>query len=87
MVDIVQKCCKLKWQWAGHVGRRTDERWSRRVFEWRTRLGKRSVGRPPARWTDDIKKVAGGGWMRCAEDRALWLSLGEAYVQQWTVVG
>lgn len=28
-----------------------------------------SVGRPPARWTEDIRKVAGGGWMRKVEDR------------------
>ncbi|KAL4703923.1 hypothetical protein ACJJTC_002098 [Scirpophaga incertulas] len=47
----------------------------------------RKVGRPPARWTDDLKKVAGGNWMRKAEDRVLWRKLGEAYVQQWTRIG
>ncbi|CAH0698421.1 unnamed protein product [Spodoptera exigua] len=26
-------------------------------LEWRPRLGKHSVGRPPARWTDDIRRV------------------------------
>jgi hypothetical protein len=25
-------------------------------------------------------------WMRVAEDRARWQEVGEAYVQQWTVV-
>ncbi|CAH0699542.1 unnamed protein product [Spodoptera exigua] len=54
---------KLKWQWAGHICRRTDDRWGRRVLEWRPRLGKRSVGRPPARWTDDIRRVAGSEWL------------------------
>ncbi|CAG9109469.1 unnamed protein product [Plutella xylostella] len=49
--------------------------------------GKRSVGRPPARWTDDLRRVAGSGWMRKAEDRVLWRSLGEAYVQQWMIIG
>ena len=85
--DVVQKYSRLKWQWAGHICRRTDDRWSRRVLEWRSRLGKRSVGRPPARWTDDLKKVAGSDWMAKTGDRALWRTLGEAYVQQWTVTG
>ncbi|XP_047543296.1 uncharacterized protein LOC125075632 [Vanessa atalanta] len=59
VTDIACKISRLKWQWAGHVCRRTDGRWSRRVLEWRPRIGKRSVGRPPARWTDDLMKVAG----------------------------
>jgi hypothetical protein len=87
VTDVVQKCSRLKWQWAGHICRRTDDRWSRRVLEWRPRLGKRSVGRPPARWTDDLRKVAGGDWMAKTGDRALWRTLGEAYVQQWTAMG
>ncbi|KAG7296310.1 hypothetical protein JYU34_021440 [Plutella xylostella] len=87
LADIAVKICKLKWQWAGHICRRTDNRWGRRVLEWRPRTGKRSVGRPPARWTDDLRRVAGRGWMRKAEDRVLWRSLGEAYVQQWMIIG
>ncbi|KAI8441746.1 hypothetical protein MSG28_005444 [Choristoneura fumiferana] len=46
-----------------------------------------SVGRPEAWWTDDLKRIAGGGWMRGAEDRVLWRAMEEAYVQQWTAVG
>ena len=87
VIDIAQRISKLKWQWAGHISRRTDNRWGRRVLEWRPRLGKRSVGRPQARWDDDLRKTAGRCWMRQAEDRALWRSLGEAYVQQWTNIG
>ncbi|CAG9122988.1 unnamed protein product [Plutella xylostella] len=48
VTDIAYRVSKLKWQWAGHIARRTDGRWSRRVLEWRPRTGKRSVGRPPA---------------------------------------
>jgi hypothetical protein len=55
-----------------------------KVLEWRPRTGRRSVGRPPTRWTDDLVKVAGSRWMRAAQDRSSWRSLGEAYVQQWT---
>ncbi|CAK1603510.1 unnamed protein product [Parnassius mnemosyne] len=54
---------------------------------WRPRLGKRSVGRPLTRWSDDQHKVAGRNWMRVTEDRAKWRALGEAYVQQWTAAG
>ncbi|CAH2235137.1 jg16128 [Pararge aegeria aegeria] len=61
VTGIAQRISKLKWQWAGHVCRRNDGRLGRRVLEWRPRIGKRSVGRPPARRTDDLKKVAGSG--------------------------
>jgi hypothetical protein len=54
-------------------------------MEWRPRLGKRSVGGYQARLSDDLRRTAGR--MRVAEDRARWREIGEAYVQQWTVVG
>jgi hypothetical protein len=31
-------------------------------------VGKRSVGRPQARWSDDLRRTADGSWMRVAED-------------------
>jgi hypothetical protein len=52
-------------------------------MEWTPRLGKRSVGRPQPRWSAQD----GWSWMRVAEDRSRWRDIGEAYVQQWTVVG
>jgi len=33
---------------------RTDDRWRRRLLDWRPRNDKRSAGRPPTRWRDDI---------------------------------
>jgi hypothetical protein len=78
--DIAHRITMLKWQWAGHISRRTDNHWGKRVLEWRPRLGKRSVGRPQARWSDDLRKTAGRSWMRLAEDRARWREIGEAYV-------
>jgi hypothetical protein len=33
---------------------------------------------------DDMLNVAGVRWMRVAQDRPLWHSLGEAYVHQYT---
>lgn len=87
VTDIARRIAKLKWQWAGHIARRTDGRWGRKVLEWRPRTGRRNVGRPPTRWTDDLVKAAGIRWMREAQNRSKWRCLGEAYVQQWTSFG
>ena len=51
VTDIALRVSKLKWQWAGHIARRTDNRWGRKVLEWQPRAGRCSVGRPPTRWT------------------------------------
>lgn len=80
VTDIAHKICKLKWQWADHIVRRTDNRWGRKVLEWRPRFGKRNTGRPPTRWTDDLKKTAGIRWIQRAQERMEWRALGEAYV-------
>lgn len=58
LIDIARRVSKLKWQWAGHICRKADNHWGRRVLEWRPRTGKRSVGRPAARWSDDLRKAA-----------------------------
>ncbi|KAI8421921.1 hypothetical protein MSG28_009841 [Choristoneura fumiferana] len=44
-------------------------RWGQKVLEWRPRTGRRAVGRPPTRWSDDLVKIAGSRWMRKAQDR------------------
>ncbi|CAH2241629.1 jg24176 [Pararge aegeria aegeria] len=61
VTDTAQRVVKLKWQWAGNITleRENVRRWGLKVLEWRPRTGKRSVGRPPTRWTDDIRRVAG----------------------------
>ncbi|XP_063539716.1 uncharacterized protein LOC134748833 [Cydia strobilella] len=87
VTDIARRIANLKWQWAGHIARRTDGRWGRKVLEWRPRTGRRTAGRPPTRWSDDLVKVAGIRWLRAAQDRSEWRALGEAYVQQWTSIG
>ena len=79
VADIAQRISKLKWQWAGHIARRTDGRWGRKVLEWRPRTGKRSVGRPPTRWTDDLIKTAGSRWMQAAYNRSYWKSIGPMF--------
>lgn len=36
--------------------RRTDNTWSKRVLDWRSRLVKRSVGRSLAKWQEHLRK-------------------------------
>ncbi|CAH2267251.1 jg14719 [Pararge aegeria aegeria] len=43
VTDIARQVTKLKWQWAGHIARRTDGRWGLKVLEWRPRTGKHVV--------------------------------------------
>ncbi|CAH2210743.1 jg18546 [Pararge aegeria aegeria] len=62
-------------------------RWGPKVLEWQPRTGKRSVGRPPTRSTEDIKRLAGSRWIQAAQNRVIWNSLQKTYVQQWTSLG
>lgn len=82
--DAVERITILKWNWAGHVARMTDNRWTKRITEWRPRQDAfRSRGRPPTRWADDLRRIE-TNWIQSAQDRELWKHLREAYVQQWT---
>lgn len=83
--DAVERIAHMKWNWAGHVARMDDTRWTKRMVEWRPRSDAfRNRGRPPTRWTDDIKRVT-TNWIYTAQDREHWKQLREAYVQQWTL--
>ena len=85
--DIIEVIKEQKWRWAGHVARREDNRWSKRLTDWTPRDGKRSRKRPDKRWRDEIVKFAGTTWQRQAQSPKSWKRLGEAFVQQWTSYG
>lgn len=82
--DILSRIKKLKWQWAGHICRMENSRWTKRVTEWIPREGKRSKGRQRKRWADIFLQTCGPNWMTKARDRSLWRSLGEAYAVEAT---
>ena len=47
--DILEKIKEAKWRWTGHVARREDNRWTKRLTDWQPRTGKRRRGRQKRR--------------------------------------
>ncbi len=47
--DILMTINKKKWVWAGHIMRRTDNRWTKKVTEWQPRYCKRRQDRQKIR--------------------------------------
>lgn len=87
VTDAVEQIAKLKWNWAGHIARLQDNRWTKRMIEWRPRQDAfRNRGRPPTRWSDDIKRIH-TNWIQEAQNRNVWRQTREAYVLQWTDMG
>lgn len=78
-IDALTYSKKLKWQWAGHVARLSDTRWTIKTTTWPGPSGHRKKGRPLTRWVDDIIKVADTRWIQVAADRERWSSLEEAF--------
>ena len=76
-----------KWRWAGHVARREDNRWNKRLTDGTPREGKRDRRRPDRRLRDEIEKTADATRQQLAKSRESWKRLREALVQQWTVNG
>ena len=65
----------------------TDGRWSAKILDWRPTEGHRTVGRPRARWRDDldicIRTIEGanrGEWIVMAQDRTFWGAMENSYV-------
>ena len=80
VLDAVKRIATAKWNWAGHIARREDCRWTKKILEWRPRHeAYRSRRRPQTRWTDDIKRIT-TNWIQEARDR---VRLREVYFEQW----
>src|ERR1700753_2590626 len=57
VVDIMERIASLKWNWAGHIARMTDDRWTKAIFQWR----------PPKQW--DIIRIVEKTWQQVAANR------------------
>lgn len=58
VTHVIKRVTTLKWKWAGHIARGKHTRWTRKFLDWRPRVDKRSRGRPPTRWKDDLKRAS-----------------------------
>ncbi|KAJ8723655.1 hypothetical protein PYW07_007635 [Mythimna separata] len=76
--NIRERIRLLKWNWAGHVCRMENDRWTKKVTEWLPREETRSKGRPKTRHThtDIFTQKVGPDWTRKARDREMWKTLG-----------
>jgi len=85
--DVIEHIARQKWRWVEHVARQDNDRYSRRIVQWRPRQHKRRAGRPQKRWIDDIKEIEGRKWHQMAINRSEWNQQGKAYVQEWMEKG
>ena len=84
--DVVKTTKILKWNWAGHVQRFQDNRWTKRTTEWIPRDQKRSIGRQRTRWRDELDRYE-KNWRRMTQDRKKWREMRKAFAQQWDTNG
>jgi len=85
--DVIEHIARQKYRWMGHVARQDNDRWTRRIVQWRLRQPKRSAGRPQKGWIDNIKEIAGRKLHQMAMNRSEWKQQGEAYLQEWMQKG
>ena len=90
--DWIEEVRRRAWKWAGHVARRTDGRWTRKVLGWKPE-GVRRPWRPMRRWTDGIDELVRqelgddygpGSWQIFAQDRDGWFDWEGQYVKRLT---
>ena len=80
--DAVQHVNHSKHRWAGHVMRKNDDRWTKKLTEWRPYDHKRPRGRPPMRWADSLSYRCAQRtgnfnppWQQLTKDRDVWKSM------------
>jgi hypothetical protein len=73
--NIINFTCAQRLSWLGHVERISPNRSVKRLYSWKP-LGTRPVGRPKARWEEDVKadirKMKVPTWKTIVQDRTKW---------------
>lgn len=72
--DVIEKAKSLKWQWAGHILRLENERWTTLCTNWIPLENARKPGRQPKRWRDDINNFA-RNYRSLSRNRQVWHEL------------
>ena len=80
--DAIEQIYNLQHQWAGHVARMRDNRWTFRTTCWCPYDHPRKRGRPITRWEDPLLAKFGRRWTRIALDRNVWRRNGDG-LHQW----
>jgi hypothetical protein len=82
--DILETIKRRKWIWAGHISRRSDNRWSAALTHWTPYEGKRNRGRQRKRWRDELHQYWGKiNWYQQAKNRGIWRHHAETFILQW----
>lgn len=74
---------RLKFDYAGHLIRKTEFCWTRQILDWVPYGSTRKKGRPTTIWSDNLVNAAGTLWKRSVYNRAAWRKIGETYAQRW----
>ena len=76
-----------KFRLAGHMGRRTDSRWSKKILYWVPEGASRQRGHPHKRWSDALDEffktshgMEPGEWLNLCVDRDAWAALSDVFV-------
>ena len=76
-------CLRQHWLLGGYVARLTDDRWARRILDWRP-PGRRKLGRPTRTWESKFEEFCGacdlGDWKPVAADAAFWKNMTDDFV-------
>lgn len=68
LVDILINIKRKKWTWAGHIMRRTNNRWSVRASEWIPSEGKEFKDGSELGGAMKLKKFAGMKWNQLTQE-------------------
>lgn len=78
IADVIERTRSQKWEWAGHVERIQDNRWTKMVTNWIPYDYSRRVGGQAKRWRTSLDKFH-PQWYRKARQKDEWKELREAF--------
>jgi hypothetical protein len=65
---VAEVAIRRKWKFASTLAHLPHDRWPRRIAEWYPRNKKRAQGRPPLRWSDELRDELGVNWLKAFRD-------------------
>lgn len=76
-------CLRQHWLLGGYVARLPDDRWARRILDWRP-PGRRKLGRPTDTWESKFEEFCRacdlGDWKPVAADAVFWKNMTDDFV-------